>query len=216
MLHTHYLTTTTLREIFAMNRTTFFALTALLASVSSAAFAVTDQDAAYDKGNGFIVDSRGGCVRTKWMGEGDPCNPAAPAPVPVAQPAPAVMPSVSLEQRTIYFDFDKSTLTAESIAKLDNLGAIINSSQAIADVRIHGFTDQLGTSDYNNKLADRRAAAVKSYLDGKSRLSTTIGDIRGLGKSAPEAQCEAIKARSEKIACMAKERRVEIEFKAQR
>ncbi len=189
---------------------------ALITSVSGAAFAQSAQDAAYDKGNGFISDSNGKCVRTKWMDAGDPCNPAAPpAPVPVAAPAPQ-MPEVSLEQRTIYFGFDSSALTAESTSKLDGLAQIINSSTAIADVRIHGFTDQFGTSDYNSKLASKRAAAVKSYLDGKSRLSSTIGDIKGIGKSAPEADCENLKKRNDKIACMAKERRVEIEFKAQR
>ncbi|MBA4274461.1 MAG: hypothetical protein C0436_02275 [Alphaproteobacteria bacterium] len=188
----------------------------MVSSISGAAFAQSAQDAAYDKRNGFVADTNGNCVRTKWMGAEDPCNPAqAPAPVPVAAPAPA-MPMVSLEQRSIYFDFDSAALTAESVAKLDGLAQIINASSAIQDVRIHGFTDQFGTSDYNTKLAGSRAAAVKSYLDGKSRLSTTIGDIKGIGKSAPEAQCEAMKSRNEKIACMAKERRVEIEFKAQR
>ncbi len=191
------------------------ATTALIGSVSTVSLAQS-QDAAYDKRNSFVADTNGKCVRTKWMEGEDPCNPAQPpAPVPVAAPAPA-MPVVSLEQRTIYFDFDSSALTAESTSKLDGLAQIINGSSAIADVRIHGFTDQFGTSDYNAKLASSRASAVKSYLDGKSRLSSTIGDIRGLGKSAPEAQCGAIKKRNEKIACMAKERRVEIEFKAER
>ena len=200
-----------------MNQWIKLAATAALATgMAAGAYAQTSQDAAYDKRNGFVADTNGNCVRTKWMGAEDPCNPAAPpAPVPVAAPAPA-MPMVSLEQRTIYFGFDSAALTAESVAKLDGLSQIINSSSAIADVRIHGFTDQFGTSDYNSKLASSRAAAVKSYLDGKSRLSSTIGDIKGIGKSAPEAECEAIKKRNDKIACMAKERRVEIEFKAQR
>lgn len=192
------------------------ATAALVTGIAGSAFAQSAQDAAYDKRNGYVSDTNGKCVRTKWMGDEDPCNPAAPpAPVPVAAPAPQ-MPEVSLEQRTIYFDFDSSVLTAESTSKLDGLAQIINSSSAIADVRIHGFTDQFGTNDYNAKLAAKRAAAVKSYLDGKSRLASTIGDIKGIGKSAPEADCQSLKKRNDKIACMAKERRVEIEFKAQR
>ncbi len=201
-----------------MNRTTLFALSALLAATAGNAYAQSAQDAAYDKRNSFVVDSSGDCVRTKWMGNEDPCNPTPPAPTPVAAPAPAPaqIPSVSLEQRTIYFNFDSSALTAESTAKLDSLSQIINSSSAIKDVRIHGFTDQFGTSDYNQKLASNLAAAVKNYLDGKSRIASTICDIKGIGKSAPEAQCENLKKRQEKIDCMAKERRVEIEFTAQR
>lgn len=199
-----------------MKRTTLLATAVLLLSMNSA-FAQGAQDAAYDKRQGFVADSQGDCVRTKWMQGEDPCNPTPPpAPIVEAPPPAPVMPTVSLEQRTIYFDFDKAELTAESQAKLDALGQIINESSAIADVRIHGFTDQFGTSDYNKVLADKRAAAVKTYLDARSRLASTIGDVKGIGKSAPEAECQAIKKRDEKIACMAKERRVEIEFKAQR
>jgi outer membrane protein OmpA-like peptidoglycan-associated protein len=199
-----------------MKRTALIAATALLLSMNTA-LAQGAQDAAYDKRQGFVADSQGDCVRTKWTNSEDPCNPPAPPPPVVQAPPPApVMPTVSLEQRTIYFDFDKAELTSEAQYKLDALSNIINESTAIADVRIHGFTDQFGTSDYNKVLADKRAAAVKNYLDSRSRLSSTIGDIKGIGKSAPEAGCEGMKKRDEKISCMAKERRVEIEFKAQR
>lgn len=195
-----------------------FLLTASIAALSAGtAFAQGAEDAAYDKRQGFVVDSQGDCVRTKWMHSEDPCNPTPPpAPVAEAPPPAPVMPTVSLEQRTIYFDFDKAELTADAVAKLDALAQIINESTAIADVRIHGFTDQFGTSDYNKVLADKRAASVKHYLDARSRLASTIGDIKGIGKSAPEAGCESVNNRDAKISCMAKERRVEIEFKAQR
>jgi OOP family OmpA-OmpF porin len=191
------------------------ALFMLAASPSLAASAAND--AAYDKNVNPVADSRGNCVRTKWQDAGDPCAiPApAPAPVPVAAPVPPPMPVVALEQRTIYFDFDSSELTPEANYKLDQLSIIINNSLAIADVRIHGYTDQFGTSSYNEVLANKRAAAVKAYLDGKSRLSSTVGDVRGLGKSSPAQGCESLKKRDEKISCMAQERRVEVEFKAQ-
>ena len=185
-----------------------------------AALAV-DQDAAFTKAKSFVGDSYGECVRTKWQNADDPCAPyvappePAPAPVPVAMPAPEPMPVVTLEQRTIYFDFDSAALSEEANTKLSGLAAIINSSKAIADVRIHGFTDQLGTSSYNEALANRRAAAVKTYLDERSRLSSNVAEVKGLGKSAPEAACEALKNREEKISCMSKERRVEIEFKSE-
>lgn len=199
-----------------MKKLSLLTVTALVA-FSSGAFAQSTQDAAYDKNDSHVVDTRGNCVRTKWTGAEDPCG-AQPAPVaaPVAAPAAAAIPEVSLEQRTVYFDFNSSTLTAEAIAKLDQLAQIVNNSRAINDVRIHGFTDQFGTDAYNQKLAAARTASVKSYLDGKSRLASTIGDVKGIGKSAPEQGCDKIKARNDQIACRAKERRVEIEFKATR
>ncbi|MBN8542772.1 MAG: OmpA family protein [Alphaproteobacteria bacterium] len=187
---------------------------------ASAAFAI-DQDAAFTKTKSFVGDTNGECVRTKWMNAGDPCAPYVPPPepkpAPVAAPAPApapALPVVTLEQRTIYFDFDSDKITMEAATKLDDLSAIINASKAIADVSVHGFTDQFGKDDYNLDLANRRAAAVKAYLDGKSRLSSTLAEVKGLGKSAPEAGCDT-GTRDAKIACMFKERRVEIEFKAE-
>lgn len=200
-------------------RTTILGTVSLLAlSLATPAFAAPAEDAAYDKRSQPVYDSTGKCVRTKWQDQADPCLPATAVAVPtvVQPPAPPPLPEVALEQRTIYFDFDSAALTPESTAKLDSLAGVINSSAAIADVRIHGFTDQFGSNSYNEVLANKRAASVKTYLDGKSRLSSTVAEVRGLGKSTPAEGCASIKKRTDKIACMAKERRVEIEFKAQR
>lgn len=189
---------------------------ALMLAVATPAVAGPAEDAAWDKRNQPVYDSTGKCVRTKWQDANDPCMPATAVAVPAPAPAPAPIPEIALEQRTIYFDFDSATLTTESQGKLDALADVINSSAAIADVRIHGFTDQFGSNSYNEELANKRAASVKNYLDGKSRLSSTVAEVKGLGKSSPAEGCESLKKRDEKIACMAKERRVEIEFKAQR
>lgn len=200
-------------------RTTLLAAISLVAlSFTAPAFAGPAEDAAYDKNSGPVIDSRGNCVRTKWQDVNDPCAPA-PAPVKkvVARPAPAAaaVPVVSRENRTVYFDFNKADLTTAAKVKLDELAVIINDSTAITDVTIHGYTDQFGTATYNDALANKRVASVKTYLDSKSRLKAE-GDIKGLGKSAPEAACQAIKKRAERITCMGKERRVEVEFNAQK
>lgn len=194
-----------------------FTAVALLLAASTPAFAGPAEDAAWDKSDQPVIDSAGKCVRTKWQDANDPCMPATAVavPAPAPAPAPAPIPEVALEQRTIYFDFDSAVLTGESQSKLDALAEVINSSAAIADVRIHGFTDQFGSASYNDALAKKRAAAVESYLDTKSRLDTNVAEVKGLGKSSPAEGCEDMK-RAAKIACMAKERRVEIEFKAQR
>ena len=193
--------------------------------LTTQAFAAGAVDAAYNHDNKPIYDSQGNCVRTQWQGKNDPCAPAAKAAAPVAEapaPAPAPfkkveahVPNISHEARSGYFDFNKATLTAAAKTKLDELAAIINKSSEIKDVSIHGFTDQIGTDAANATLAHKRAQAVKEYLDSKSRLKSNEGDIRGLGKSSPEAGCANIKKRAAKVSCMNKERRVEVEFKAQ-
>ena len=179
-------------------------------------------NAAVNASNKPIVDSAGHCVHTKWEGS-DPCAASSKAHTNVtATPASAPfrkadsrVPNISKESRSIYFDFNKATLTAAAKSKLDELAEIINKSSEIKDVSIHGFTDQIGTDAANANLAHARAQAVKEYLDSKSRLKSTEGDIRGLGKSTPENGCARIKKRVAKVSCMNKERRVEVEFKAQ-
>lgn len=199
-----------------MRHTLLTAASLVVLSFTASAYAAPSEDAAYDKNKGPVVDSRGNCVRTQWQDKNDPCAPPAPAPKPIARPVPKpAAPVIAREARTIYFDFNKDSLTAESTAKLDQLADVINTSTAITDVTIHGFTDQIGTDSYNQALANKRVAAAKEYLDSKSRLKAE-GDIRGLGKSSPEAACATVKKRAEKITCMAKERRVEIEFNAQK
>ncbi len=195
-------------------RSVLIATASLAALAALPALAGPSEDAAYDKNKSTVVDSRGNCVRTQWQDKNDPCAPYVPKPVARVAPKP-VVPVVETEQRTLYFDFNRATLTPEDITKLDSLAAVINNSTAITNVTIHGFTDQIGTDSYNNALAQKRVDTAKAYLDSKSRLKAE-GDIKGLGKSAPDAACTSIKKRDAKIACMAKERRVEIEFNAQK
>jgi len=83
--------------------------------------------------------------------------PAAPAPAPVATSTKVTLLADAL------FDFDKSTLKPEGIQKLNGL------VQKLKDVTVEviivvGFTDNVGTLDYNKKLSLRRAEAVKAYL----------------------------------------------------
>jgi OOP family OmpA-OmpF porin len=91
-----------------------------------------------------------------------------PAPKAAAAPVvPAAAPVATSSKVTLLadalFDFDKSTLKPEGIQKLDGL------VQKLKDVTVEviivvGFTDSVGSLDYNKKLSLRRAEAVKAYL----------------------------------------------------
>ena len=184
-----------------INTSTILAASGALLLAASANAVDAPKDVVKSSAGRVWVNSFNNCVVTKWDANVNECDAGVGG---------------NLELRSVYFDFDSAVLTTEAQMKLDQLSEVINSSAAIADVRIHGFTDQFGTSSYNEVLANKRAGAVKTYLDGKSRLSSTVAEVKGLGKSSPAEGCESMKKRDEKIACMAKERRVEIEFKAQR
>ncbi len=162
----------------------------------------------------------GNCVHTKWDTQSDPCAPApAPKQVQYTPPpveAPQPVAKLEREQLTIYFDFNKSHITADSATKLDAIASAVNQSPKVTKVGIVGYTDQIGSSSYNDKLSVKRAKAVKAYLDTKMRIDASVLGLRGMGEKDPVVDCSKAKARKKKIACMARDRRVEIEFEFQK
>lgn len=199
-------------------------LLALALGVASAAFA-DDQAVVIGPGNQPVKSERfGTCVQTKWSAANNPCAPAAepkqvqaaPTPAPAPEPAPQPVTQLEREQLTIYFDFNKSVLTDNARIKLDAIADAVRRSPKVTRVNIVGYTDQIGTSAYNDKLSTARANAVKAYLDTKIHIDVNVLGLRGLGDKSPVVDCSKVKSRKKKIACMAKDRRVEIEFEFQK
>lgn len=62
---------------------------------------------------------------------------------------------------TIYFGFDKFSVDADARAKLE---AIVDKTRGDA-IYIVGYSDYYGTEEYNIGLSDKRAQAVKKYLN---------------------------------------------------
>ncbi len=83
---------------------------------------------------------------------------------------------------TIGFKFNSADITPESANTLSSLAKALKSDQlAPLEFMIEGHTDGKGTSDYNMKLSQQRAAAVKTYLEkqgvqGKRLRSQGKGD----------------------------------------
>ena len=64
---------------------------------------------------------------------------------------------------TVFFEFDRSLLKAEAINKLDSIYNVMVEVPA-STIQISGYTDGLGSNEYNAKLSDRRARACADYL----------------------------------------------------
>ena len=79
----------------------------------------------------------------------------------VVVPPPA--PDMTVMQEDVYFEFDKSSLTA---AAQDNLlrKAEWLRQNPDATITIEGNCDERGTNEYNLALGDRRAESAKSFL----------------------------------------------------
>jgi outer membrane protein OmpA-like peptidoglycan-associated protein len=85
----------------------------------------------------------------------------------------------------VLFDFNQHTLKPEARERLAKISGIV---LAYPDLKleIDGYTDSVGSDEYNQTLSDKRAEAVRDYLvsSGVSMNSVTA---RGLGKSDPVA-----------------------------
>ena len=89
-------------------------------------------------------------------------SPAAPPPVaaPPAPPPAAVAPQKQMF--IVFFEFDKSSLTADGRKVVDAAAAAFKSGKS--SVAIAGYTDLAGTQQYNLALSKRRADTVKAAL----------------------------------------------------
>ena len=67
---------------------------------------------------------------------------------------------------TIYFVRDSNELRPSETAKLDQVAEII-SQQSEARLILNGYTDSIGSIDYNLMIAESRASSVKLYLVAK-------------------------------------------------
>lgn len=109
------------------------------------------------------------------------------------------------------FEFDKADLRPEDRELLSRIAGIILTSHDYT-ISVNGHTDDVGSDAYNQKLSERRADSVKSYLVAKGTDRNKIETI-GMGKTVPAAFCPDNKDRKALIACLAPSRRAIISLK---
>ena len=117
-------------------------------------------------------------------------------------------------QWTGQFPLNSAALTAEARAALDReiFPRLVNVGE-IRRIVVSGHTDRLGPVEYNRRLSEKRAAAVRDYLVAKGVDESRI-EVLGFGQTAPLKACAAEK-RAELVDCLAPNRRVELAITAQ-
>jgi outer membrane protein OmpA-like peptidoglycan-associated protein len=108
------------------------------------------------------------------------------------------------------FDFDQYALRAEVKRILDDLAEKLGTAE-YDRLDIVGYTDRIGTTDYNQRLSELRAFAVAHYLMAKGVPENKV-HFEGAGDKRPltrAGECTGL-ARNALIACLQKDRRVEI------
>ena len=152
-----------------------------------------------------------GCECDKDLLPKEVCEPKAPA----AAGAAAAGPKPAGEKITVaadaLFDFNKAVLRPEGKAKLDEL---VSKAKAIKleVILAVGHTDRIGGDAYNQKLSEKRAAAVKEYLVAKGIEANRVY-TEGKGEKQPVTgdKCKGEKKSKALIDCLQPDRRVDIE-----
>jgi len=95
----------------------------------------------------------------------------------------------------VLFTTGRADLKTGATGNLNNLVTFLN-KYPDRSVAIQGYTDSVGSEDYNQRLSERRADSVKSYLTGQGINSMRLS-ASGKGKSSPVADNDSEASRQQ-------------------
>lgn len=155
--------------------------------------------------------------------------PRAAAPEPVVEAPAAVVPAPPppVHRKIVFaadssagslFDFGKADVKPEGKEAIDRFTTDLKGAD-YAVITVTGHTDRIGSHAYNQKLSERRADAVKTYMLESSGISADKIEAKGVDGSEPltkDGECKGSKVTAALKACLAPDRRVEVEVNATR
>ena len=130
-----------------------------------------------DKDKDGIVDRLDKCPAESGGGDPDGC------------PEFRVVDDKIVLREQIYFYTDSDLIKPESMPLLERLTQFLTARAEINHVRVDGHTDVRASSDYNQRLSERRARAVVKFLVDHG-VQTARLQARGYGAAQPLAKLE--------------------------
>jgi len=103
---------------------------------------------------------------------------ALPIIPPLAPPAP---PPIARRVFLVFFDWDKSTITPEGMAIIQQAAAAFRAGGPVT-IQVTGYTDASGSAGYNQRLSERRANAVAQAMVGQGVPRQAMA-VSGRGKN---------------------------------
>ncbi|MGK7865693.1 OmpA family protein [Falsiroseomonas sp. E2-1-a20] len=140
------------------------------------------------------MDARSGVTNTRGTAEVDNFNHSlliglryafgvVPPPPVVAPQAPVAQAPEIARTYLVFFDFDRADLTDRARQIIGE--AATNSQRAgVTRIEVSGHADRAGTPQYNQRLSERRAAAVASELERRGVPRAAMA-IQAFGESRP-------------------------------
>jgi len=94
---------------------------------------------------------------------------------------------VTLSNDAVKFGFNQATLSDEAKNILDDLAGKVKAQNKALYVEIQGHTDSIGSEDYNMKLGEKRAEAVRRYMNEIQGIPLHVMSAVSYGESKPVA-----------------------------
>lgn len=131
---------------------------------------------------------------------------------------PAAVPAISRETYVLLtdtlFKFDKSgveDMIPGGVQRLDDVAQRLKAYKSIQTLTVFGYTDRLGSDEYNDRLSEARAKTVQAYLESRG-VKSAAAVAQGKGKrDAVSKECGPGLGREQLIQCLQPDRRVTIE-----
>lgn len=105
----------------------------------------------------------------------------------------------------VLFDYNSASLRGQSKSALREMADVFE-KYPDTSISVQGYTDSIGSNAYNQRLSDRRAENVASYIESLGVRSSRVNAV-GYGESSPRASNSTASGRQ-------LNRRVEIHIRA--
>lgn len=117
--------------------------------------------------NSDVERHAGGITLSYLFGASEPAAPPPPAPPPPPPPPPPA-PEVVCNKGPyiVFFDWDRSDITAEAATILDSAVTAYGNCDVVP-IMLAGYADRSGSTQYNVGLSQRRNASVRDYLSSR-------------------------------------------------
>ena len=102
-------------------------------------------------------------------------------PPPPPPPPPKVIDKLTVHAN---FDFDKSRVKQQDYQQLNEAIEFIKKYPG-AKIVVEGHTDSIGTEQYNQKLSEKRAEAIRKYFVANGNIDGSRITTSGYGESRP-------------------------------
>ena len=133
--------------------------------------------------------------------EGTPPPPPEPEPEPEPKRVEVREDKIVINEK-IQFEFNKARILPESDSLLAEIAKVIKENPQIKKIRIEGHASSEGNDDYNLKLSQKRAEAVRKWLVDRGGIPADMLVAKGYGETRPIASNDTEEGRE-------KNRRVE-------